>query len=106
MRDDAGKRKLKVVKRKKGLSSDLFSNSYNTNGKVSAVLINASESVRGIALVAANLGGGLAGQNSDNALRIACGRLTSIFTSLYLLIHKGWPTLADWNGPPIEMVGA
>jgi hypothetical protein len=27
MRDDAGKRKLKVVKRKKGLSSDLFSNS-------------------------------------------------------------------------------
>ena len=53
MRADAGKRKLKVVKGKKGLSSDLFLEFYNTNGKVSMVLINASESVRLIALLAA-----------------------------------------------------
>jgi hypothetical protein len=32
MRDDAGKRKLKVVKMKKGLSSDLVSNSMTQTG--------------------------------------------------------------------------
>jgi hypothetical protein len=33
MRDDAGKRKLKVVKTKKGLSSYVFSNSIVQTGK-------------------------------------------------------------------------
>jgi hypothetical protein len=53
MRDDAGKRKLNVVKRKKGLVG-LVLEFYGTNGKVSTVLISASKSVRLIALVAAN----------------------------------------------------
>jgi hypothetical protein len=46
MRDDAGKRKLKVVKNEERALLGLGLEFYDTNGIVSAVLINASESVR------------------------------------------------------------
>jgi hypothetical protein len=46
MRDDAGKRKLKVVKNEERALLELGLEFYDTNGIVSAVLINASESVR------------------------------------------------------------
>jgi hypothetical protein len=92
MHDDDGNRKLRVVKRKKG--SRRTCSRILQYKQASLDVADQCKRIRLIAFVAANRGGGLAHQNSDKALRIACGprdvKLLPLFTCASTRVGQPW----------------